>query len=228
MVRPPVMMACQVLQDMIRNEIPGDIPFHVTFFEYGLHRNPRVMKRVLQNALDEIEEPRTVVLGYGLCGNGLDGLRAGPHTLLIPRTDDCIAILLGSYEAYQREFWSTPGTYYLSKGWLECGSHPLKEYEEVGAKYGKDEAEWILDMQYKKYERLCLVAHSRADLEKYRPQAQEVARFCERWNYRYEEILGSSAYVRRLLEVAVDLSKADSDFVLVRPGGVVTQSLFIR
>ena len=35
-----------------------------------------------------------------------------------------------------RELARVPGTYYLTKGWLESGSHPLKEYQEYSAKYG--------------------------------------------------------------------------------------------
>jgi len=68
------------------------------------------------------------VLGYGLCGNGLHEISAGKHTLLIPRTDDCIAVILGSYQAYRREFDAHPATCYLSKGWLEGGGTPLMEY----------------------------------------------------------------------------------------------------
>jgi len=225
---PLVIIACRVLQDIFETLVPEDLASQIKFMDYGLHRVPTKMSRVLQAELDQIKEPSLVVLGYGLCGNGLDGLHAGPHTLLIPRTDDCIALLLGSYEAYRREFQSVPGTYYLSRGWLESGSHPLKEYEEVKAKYGEEEAKWIMDMQYQHYERLCLVAHNRADLNKYRPQAQEVARFCEQWNYRYEEIIGSDAYIRQLLDVATDLSKRDGNFVVVSPGGKVTQHPFRR
>jgi hypothetical protein len=44
-----------------------------------------------------------------------------------------------------------------------------------------------------------------------------VARYCERWGMRYEEILGSDGYIRRLIEVAQDLNKADEDFVVVPP-----------
>jgi hypothetical protein len=137
-------------------------------------------------------------------------------------------MLLGSRKAYIREFEAVPGTYYLSKGWLESGSHPLKEYEEYAAKYGPGEADWIMDQQYQNYERLVLVAHTAADLEKYRPQAHEVARYCERWGMRYEEILGSDEYVRRLVEVAASLDKADDDFLVIPPGGEISQAQFIR
>ena len=85
-----------------------------------------------------------------------------------------------------------------------------------------------MDQQYQHYERLVMVAHDPDDLEKYRPQAQEVARYCERWGFRYEEILGSDAYVRRLVEVAAALDKADKDFVVVPPGGEINQNQFIR
>lgn len=225
---PVVVIACQVLQSLLEQLLPEDLASQVTFMDYGLHRVPGKMTWTLQDAIDTIEQPSLVVLGYGLCGNGLNGIRAGKHTLLVPRADDCIAILLGSYPAYMREFQSVPGTYYLSKGWLESGSHPLKEYQEYVGKYGPDEAEWIMDQQYQHYERLVLVAHSQADLEKYRPQAAEVARYCERWGMRYEEILGSDGYVRRLVEVAAALDKADGDFVVVPPGGEIRQEQFMR
>jgi hypothetical protein len=225
---PVVIIGCKVLEELFEQLIPESLSAEVRFMDYGLHRMPGKMTQVLQAEIDRISDPSLVVMGYGLCGNGLDRLHVGPHTLLIPRTDDCIAILLGSYEAYRKEFQSVPGTYYLSKGWLECGSHPLKEYEEIKAKYGEQEAKWIMDIQFQNYERLCLVAHNRADLERYRPEALRVARFCEQWNFRYEEILGSSDYVRRLLETAANPSKADGSFVVVPPGGEVTQRLFIR
>jgi hypothetical protein len=45
---------------------------------------------------------------------------------------------------------------------------------------------------------------------------------------RYEEILGSDHYVRRLVEIAGDLSKADGEFLIVPPGGVIQQAQFIR
>ena len=56
-------------------------------------------------------------------------------------------MLLGSYQNYMQEFTREPGTYYLTKGWLEAGSDPLKEYHEVREKYGDQDAEWIMDTQ---------------------------------------------------------------------------------
>lgn len=225
---PIVIIACRVLEDMLARAMPSGLAERVMFMDYGLHRVPAKMATTLQETLDGIPQPSLVVLGYGLCGNGLHGLRAGKHTLLVPRVDDCIALLLGSRRAYIREFEAVPGTYYLSKGWLESGSHPLKEYEEYVPRYGEKQAMWIMDQQYQHYERLMLVVHSQADLEAYRPQALEVARFCSRWDMRYEEKVGSDQYVRRLVATAADLDQADGDFLVIPPGGTIRQEQFIR
>lgn len=224
---PVVIVACRVLESLLEPLLPPEMTSHVTFKDYGLHRLPHKMRVALQETIDGVETPSLIVLGYGLCGNGLHGLKAGKHTLLVPRADDCIAILLGSRERYMQEFESEPGTYYLSKGWLECGSHPLREYEEYVEKYGQEEAAWVMEMQYQHYRRLVLVAHSEEDLDRYRPEAKRVARYCAQWNMRYEEIMGSERYVRRLLEVASTPEEAGDEFLVVRPGGEIRQDQFV-
>jgi hypothetical protein len=150
----------------------------VTFKDYGLHRVPDKLTWSIQAEIDSIKDPSLIMLGYGLCGNGLKDIKSREHTLLIPRTDDCIAILLGSYKKYMQEFDATPGTYYLTKGWLESGSNPLQEYQEILAKYGEKtlpgsgSAMPIMNVLYSWL--------SQEDLEKYRPKA-EVAEYCKRW-----------------------------------------------
>lgn len=225
---PVVIFACRVFQNWLENLLPEELRANATFFDYALHRVPKNLRKTLQEALDTLEQPSLVVLGYGLCGNGLHDLQAGRHTLLIPRVDDCIAIILGSYQAYRREFDQEPATYYLTKGWLEGGSTPLQEHREMVEKYGAQKAEWLMNTQYHNYKRLALIAQNAQDLETYRPAAQEVARYCERWGLRYEEIIGTEAMLRRLIEIAAALERADGDFLVVPPGGVLTQTMFFR
>jgi hypothetical protein len=140
--------------------------------------------------------------------------------------DDCIALLLGSRRAYRQQFDTEPGTYYLSPGWLEAGSHPLSEYREYTAAYGREEADWIMDAQYRHYKRLVYIGYSRDELAQYRSRALEVARFCERWNMRYEEIVGSDAYFRRMVKMIEDPYHEDNGFVVIAPGGRIRQAQF--
>ena len=224
---PIVIIACRVLQSLLQEWAPAEAAQDAVFMDYGLHRQPGKMTRELQEKIDGIEAPSLILLGYGLCGKGLAGIKSGRHTLKIPRVDDCIAILIGSRQAYREEFNAVPGTYYLSKGWLESGSHPLKEYEEYSQKYGSQKAAWIMDQQYKNYERLALVGHSQSDLERYRPQAQEVAHYCLQWDMRYEELLGSDEYIRRLVDVSEVSDSKDKDFVIIPPGEEIRMEQFL-
>jgi hypothetical protein len=225
---PKIMIACRVFESLLDRLLPEGSFDQITYLDYGLHRIPEKLAWTLQQEIDAVEIPSLIVLGYGLCGNGLKGIQSRQHTLLIPRTDDCIAILLGSHKTYLEEFTKQPGTYYLTKGWLEAGSDPLKEYHEVREKYGEEDAQWIMDTQYQHYQRLVFVAHHQVDLEEYRPQAQEVADYCQRWDMDYQEVLGSDRYVRRLIETATSLDQADHDFLVIPPGKIVEQEMFLR
>ena len=229
MKQPVVVLACRVFQHLIEKYLPQDLPAsQVIFLDYGLHMVPKRLRASVQDQLDRLPEPSLVILGYGLCGNGLRGIQAGAHTLVVPRSDDCIAILLGSYQAYREVFNQQPGTYYLTKGWLEAGSNPLREYEELSERYGAEQAELLMDLQYRNYKRLALVAHSQADLETYRPQALEVARYCARWGMEYVEIVGSEAYIAQLMGWARRAQEPGDAFLIIPPGGELTQAQFLR
>lgn len=225
---PVVVIACKVFQDLLEHFLPPDVADQVTFLDYGLHEFPNKLSSAVQEQIDSLQEPSRILLGYGLCGNGLEGIRAGRHTLFMPRADDCIAILLGSYQAYLKEFSENPGTYYLTKGWLESGSDPLREYHQALEKYGAGNAEWLMDQQYRHYKRLVFVAHTREDLETYRPRALEVAEYCKQWGMSYEEVLGSEDYIRDLVKAVGTLCESDEQFLVIPPGGSIEQSQFLR
>jgi len=228
--RPVVILACQVFEHWLENILP-DLPGwgeKITFFDYGLHKIPKNLRNTIQDAIDGLDQPSLILLGYGLCGNGLNNINAGKHFLLIPRTDDCIAILLGSYKAYMREMDKDPGTYYLSKGWLESATNPLQEGQELEKKYGPEKAAWLMDYQYHNYKRLMMVARNADELDHYRSRALEVAEYCARWGMRYEELVGSDDFLQNLVEIAINIEKLNDDFLLIPPGGTLTQAHFIR
>jgi hypothetical protein len=218
---PIIFIACRIFESLLSRHIPAELKDRVTFLDYGLHTHPKRLHKTVQAEIDAVTNPSLIVLGYGICGNGLKDIHSGIHTLLMPRTEDCIAIFLGSDAAYRTEFNTNPGTYYLTGGWLEAGSDPLKEYQKNVEKFGQETADWVMDQQYQNYKRIALVGHSKEDLAIYRERALQVAQYAKRWNMTYSEISGSDGYIRRLLEAAVDLSKAGQDFWVIPPGGKI-------
>lgn len=226
--KPVAIISCAVFQHLLQQMLPEALSSGATFLDYGLHAVPKNLTATVQKTIDSVGEPSLIVLGYGLCGNGLNGIEAREHTLLVPRADDCISILMGSYDTFLQEFNGNPGTYYLTKGWLESGSDPLKESQDMIEKYGPETAEWLMDEQYQHYKRLVFIAHTQEDLEEYRPRALEIAKYCERWGMQYSEMLGSDAYVAGLVNAITTLEESNDDFLLIPPGGTIKQSQYIR
>ena len=219
---PVIFLACKVFEGLIppRNNVT------YKYLDYGLHSIPNQLKDTLQKEINHIEEPSLIVFGYGLCGNGLDQIEAGKHTLIIPKADDCVTIFMGSRSRYLSQHNDNPGTYYLTKGWFEVGSDPLAEYENLVEKYDKETAEWLMDKLYTNYSRLLFVAQEQEDFITYRSRALEVAEYCEQFGMVYEEYLGSREFIDDLTETLTRQENWTSNFIVVPPGGVTSQEMF--
>lgn len=224
--KPVYVVGCRMLQSALEPllaKLPGITG--AQYLDYGLHTLPVWMTPQLQAAIDSAQEPGIILMGYGLCGNGLVGLEAGPHTLVIPRTDDCIGILFGSQQNFLAYHRRHPATYYLSEGWLESGYHPVGQFKEWSEQYGEERARRVIDQMYGNYERVMLIAFTADQLARYRPQAQAVADFM---GVAYEETIGRPTLLERLIRQIEEPGPTDDDFVIVPPGGVVQQQDFIR
>ena len=94
------------------------------FLPKGLHDiGCTAMLARLQEAVDRVEDGKydAVLLGYGLCNNGIVGLTARATRLVVPRAHDCITLFLGSRQKYLDYFNSHPGVYFKTTGWIERG-----------------------------------------------------------------------------------------------------------
>lgn len=190
--------------------------------DFGLHVNPFKLKEVLQEEIDRSStQAETIILGYGLCSNAVLGLRATDCTLVVPRVDDCIAIFLGSKERHREVARQEPGSYYLTKGWIEVGDTPFSQYDRTAEKYGKEKADRITRAMLAHYTRLVLIGTSQDGMEESREYARRTA---ERFGLRFEEIAGSSELVRKMIEGPWDAN----EFVVVPPGGTVDHRAFYQ
>jgi hypothetical protein len=183
--------------------------------DFGLHADPPSLRRVLQETIDRIAPSvETIILGYGLCSMAVVGLRANGCSLVVPRVDDCIAMCLGSQEAYKAQFKDEPGTYYLTRGWIEVGDSPFSEHEKLVQAFGERKAERVMGRMLKNYTRLAFIDTGQGESEGYREYSQKMA---ERFGLRYAEIPGSERLIKKMLR-----GPLDHDFVVARPGETIS------
>jgi len=210
-------IACATVIEEMLPLMPPDQAYEV--LDFGLHLRPKSLKDALQTAIDEAAaEYDTIILGYGLCSMAVVGLTANNCTIVIPRVDDCIACFLGSQDAYMAQQKSEPGTYYLTKGWIEVSDTLLDEYNRMVDKYGEKTADRLMGIMLKNYKRLVYIDTGVTKQEKYRNYARKVA---EQFNLRFEEMSGSNELIEKMMT-----QQWDTDFVVAQPGETVAYADF--
>lgn len=210
-------IACATVVEEITPLLPDEVASET--LDFGLHLRPEHLKTALQEKINEASQQADVLLlGYGLCSMAVVGLRATTAHLVIPRTDDCIAIFLGSCNAYKEQSNKEPGTYYLTKGWIEVGDTPFDEHKLLIEKYGREKAERMTRLLLKNYKRLAFINTGQYEIEKYREYSKQTA---DEFGLRFEEIEGSPSLVQKLVS-----GPWDDEFVVIPPGGIVTYQDF--
>lgn len=215
--RTKVIACATVIEEMLPL-MPPDLAYEV--LDFGLHLVPGSLKTRLQEAIDAACQDGydTIILGYGLCSMAVVGLQTRSATVVIPRVDDCIACFLGSREAYTAQNKKEPGTYYLTKGWIEVSDTLLDEYNRTAAKYGQARAERIMKVMLAHYKRLVYIDTGTDNQDFYRDYARKVA---ERFDLRFEEVKGSDDLIYRTI-----FGPWHDDFVLAQPGQTIQYTDF--
>jgi len=202
-------IACETVINEILEFMPPDMQYQSV--EPGLHLQPEKLKGVLQKAIDKITaDADTIIIGYGLCSMAVIGLRAAKSTLVVPRIDDCIAMLLGSQKNYKAQLRINPGTYFLSKGWIESGINLVEEFRKTEARHGKRRADIVKDLMLKNYSRLAFINRGYRNAERYRKFARKAA---DELGLSFEEIAGTAGLLRRMVN-----GPWNNEFVVAPPG----------
>jgi Ni2+-binding GTPase involved in maturation of urease and hydrogenase len=218
------LLACDVFREeleALKTPLP---PVH--WLEMGLHDRPDELRRKLQSEIDTLDaEPGDgpILLLYGLCGGGLDGIAARRRPLILPRAHDCIALLLGSNERHRQIQKECIGTYFYSRGWIRERRVP-----------GPDRPAWLRELYKDRFDEEMIEELIEADAEAFAPYSQalfirtpasaEGESYCKHcaahlgWRFTAEE--ADTTWLRDFFTGPHDPER----FVTVEPGQTLTAS----
>lgn len=188
-------LACKVLAHELR--LLGVDDQQAVYLDQGLHRYPDELRQRVGEELETLEaDPavRTVILGYGYCGGGLEGLVSRRVGLVAPRAHDCIPLLLGRLPAGAGV--DLGGTFYLSPGWVDFGKTPYTEYFETAARFDEETALWCGRQMLKAYTEIALIRLEPLFRAHQREQGQAMASL---FGLAYRETPGDLGWLERLL-----------------------------
>lgn len=211
-------IACEVIKEELLRAASGrDIEFE--FLPQGRHNYPDKLAQELQGMLDGVKGYSHVILAFGLCGNATRNLRAGNFTLTIPRVHDCIPLLLGSRESFEKYRREETGTLYMSCGWTNSEGSIIGEYKRTVEKYGAKRAARIYDMMYNGYKRVLFIRTGVAQEEKYLGLSESIG---ELLKLDHQITQGDLTYIERL----VNGPWPEEDFINIPPYGILDEAHF--
>jgi len=212
-------IVCDVIYDEVKHKVPSG--WKVLSLEKKLHERSDELRERLQKEIDSHQEHDVIILGYGLCGKGTEGLVSKNTYLVLGRCDDCIAMLLGSVQEYKRQHRLEPGTYYLTRGYIgDCDDFAVEGFNHLRDKYDEQTWEWIRGQVLKNYKRLVFINTGNYEPGSFREKAKKEA---EKLGLRFEEIKGTNEYFEKLLS-----GEFDRNFVVLKPGQKVSSDIFFN
>jgi len=210
-------IACQVVIEELLPLLPEGVENET--LDLGLHVNPDKLRTTLQEKIDASSKDKgTILLGYGLCSRAVVGLCSETCSLVVPCVDDCIGIFLGSREAYLKQVKAEPGTYYLTKGWIEAGNNLFSDHNQMIERYGPEQAEALIKRMLQNYTRLVFINTGKYRVEHYREYSERTA---SRYGLRFQEISGATTLVDKMAN-----GPWDENFVVVPPGQTISHEAF--
>lgn len=213
------LIACETIIKEMSHLLPSDL--ETCKVESGLHLHSEKLKAHLQDMIDQITtESETIILGFGLCSMAAVGLKASDSTLVIPKVDDCIALFIGSQDFYKQQHKEEPGTYYLSKGWIDGGVTLAEELRHAEERLGKRAAEIVMKRMLANYTRLAYIYMDDKDQDKFREYSKTEAR---ELGLRYDEIKGTTRLIEKMLQ-----GPWDDEFIVAPPGHTILLKDFER
>ncbi|MCF8231667.1 MAG: DUF1638 domain-containing protein [Bacteroidales bacterium] len=216
-------IACGGMKAEFERLNPADNGIEMHYMPQNLHRVPDTLRKKLQETIDRVaEDTETIILGYGLCCNGVVGLKAPEQGLIVPKVHDCIALYMGSTEKYRNMFSQNPGTYHLTRNWMDNKKDPLGLVEhEYKRRLGAEDARETMEWEIKNYSHISYINTGTGRTEQYRNRALENAR---QFNKQFMEISGDDAFFRKIVHGPWD----KKNFVHIKPHEISKQEYFLK
>jgi hypothetical protein len=232
------LIACEILyRELCAAAARSVNHIDIEFLPKGLHDiGGRNMSQRLDDVLAAVDPAQyeAVLLGYGLCSNGLVGLAARTIPLVATRAHDCITLFLGSRQRYLEYFTSHPGVYFRTSGWIERGAGLMQnvpdtagggastqslEYESLVARYGEDNARFLYDelCKMRNYAGMTYIEMGVSPDDRFERQTREDA---AARGWQYEKLTGDM----RLLQGLLDGPWDEERYLVVPPGQCIAAS----
>lgn len=205
-------VTCRALAHVLQTLAGPDAP--LTILDIGLHLRPERLREQLQITVAELEEDdSTILLGYGLCGRALEGVVSRRGTLVLPRVDDCVGVLLGSRARHRQVLAQRPGCYFLESQWLDTELNIFAQMDKGLDRMPAQRRKELIKAALKHYQALAMLGCGNGETE----AAERCQALADQYDLEFIRLEKDLGLLGRLLAGAWS---AD-EFVVAPPGQAI-------
>lgn len=211
-----MMVACRNIEDEVDAAMrEKQLDYPVLYLKSGLHDLPDRLHRELQALIDALTDIDYLLLPMGRCGNATLGLRSERFSLVLPKCEDCINLLL-SDDSLKVD--RPKGRMFYTRGWLLSERAAPNEYDDCIRKYGKDSADMIFQAMYSGYTHFAILKTGLFDIEKAKRTLMPVAQTA---GVDFEELEAPCGILKKMVQLDLD----EENFAVIPPGTEVTEEM---
>jgi hypothetical protein len=211
-----IMLAClNIKNELLAAVNAAGSDFPILFIPRETHLISNKLRDHLQSTIDALENVDYILLPMGRCGNGTLGLVSHKASLVFPKCNDCIDLLLSEDNLkVERPQYA----YFLTDGWLGFSASIDTEYSYTIQKYGDKRGTGIIRMIYKNYKYFTLVDTEGYDLEAAKEKIMPLARTT---GMEINRMNGPCGVLRKMARLEID-----ANFTIIPPGEPVGEKHF--
>lgn len=187
----------------------------VYFMPKELHSDPNKLRSYIQDFIDRLYNVDRVVVCASGCGGGTTGLKATTAELIIPKTRDCVDILLSEIDRMQDK---RKRRVYMTKSWYDYHQDSSLNLDKLIEAKGKEEAENFIRTLYKGFEEFYIVDTGTYDIQEI---MDGLAPFIKVLNGKFTIVKGEYAILHKLAE-----ENYDDSFIRIPMGGIVPAKFY--
>ena len=204
-----IVVACTTLRSEITVFMQEQgLRYPVFYIPDELHLFPEKLNAYLCDFISRLDNIDYLLLPMGICGNSTLGVPSHKTTLVLPKCDDCISLLLSGESLSNID--RPKSSYFFTDSWLTNKHSLIREYERTVEKYGQRMGDTLMQTIYKHYKYFTYIDSGLGNFE---TAVTQVAPLAKTVDVEINRVQASYGVLRKMLSL-----NFDDDFILVPPG----------
>lgn len=211
-----IILSCPTLKkELLKAVEEAGFQGEIRFIPQSLHSSPMELQKYLQNMIDQMEDMAEILLCVSGCGGATAGLKAVHAPLVVPKTRDCVDILLSGENL--KELKRPKDGFFLSHGWMEYMKNSRLDLNRILAEKGPEATEEYMRTMFRGFENFYIIDTGIYPLEEIEAYIQPLADMIDG---RISKVRGDWGILKKMAA-----GKIDDDFLVAKKGETVKEVL---